>query len=55
MEATCEAVSCPMGLWERGPSFYIPQRGSAFFMYHKGWAGTSHPAWIIQVLHGQGR
>lgn len=57
MDATCEAVSCPRGLWEGGKrslSFYIPQRGSTFFMYLEGWAGTSHPAWITQVQHGQG-
>lgn len=57
MEATCEAVSCPGGLWEsgkRGPNYDIPQRGSTFFMYLEGWAGTSLPVWIIQVQHGQG-
>lgn len=57
MEATCEVISCPRELWEggkRGQNSYIPQRGSTFSMNIQGWAGTSQPAWIIQVQHGQG-
>lgn len=56
MEATCEAVSRPGGLWEgkRGPSYHSSQRASTFSMHLEGWAGTSHPGWTIQDQHGQG-